>query len=338
MADFGGGNGGRFFEEDDVPDFRGPLRGIGKALGPIFGVVLVAAVALTSYYQIEPEEIGLVLRFGAYTSTAHPGLHFKLPLGIDQVIRVPVERQLKLEFGFRTARADVRTEYRSDEQTEREATMLTGDLNVANVQWIVQYKIRNPRKYVFKVRDAQTTLRDMSEAVMRTVVGDHSVSEVLTVGRESVQRIVKSELQQLCDRYDVGIEVLQLVLQDVNPPGPVRDSFNEVNQAIQERERSVNQAWARYNSVIPEARGRAQQTIEAAEGYAKERVNEARGDVAAFVAIETEYRKAPRVTRARLYLEKMAQVMPRARRRIFIDEHLKGLMPLLPLTEAGGKP
>lgn len=341
MAEFGGGgNGGRYFDEDDLPDFRAPLRGAGRALGPIIALLLAIAVALTSYYQIEPEEVGLVLRFGAYHNTAQPGLHFKLPLGVDTVIRVQVQRQLKEEFGFRTVRAGVQTEYRTDESMEREATMLTGDLNVANVQWIVQYQVKNPRKYVFKVRRPTKTLRDMTEAAMRKVVGDHSVTEVLTVGRERVALSVKEELQQMCDRYDVGIEVLQLVLQDVNPPGPVRDSFNEVNQAIQERERSVNQAWARYNSVIPEARGKAQQALQAAEGYAKERTNQARGDVARFIALEEEYRKAPEVTRSRLYLESMAKVLPRARRRVFIDEEMKGVLPILSLdgnAPLGGK-
>jgi len=341
MSEFGGGNGGKFFDEEQPPDFGAPLRGLGRALGPILLVGMIVIAAFTSYYQIEPDEVGLVTRFGAYTSTVEPGLHFKIPMGVDRVIKVPVQRQLKEEFGFRTSRPGVRSEYEQDEGSGRESTMLTGDLNVANVEWIVQYKVRNPRKYVFRVRNARTTLRDMSEAAMRKVVGDHSVTEVLTVGREQVQMLAKRELQLLCDRYDIGIEVLQLVLQDVNPPAPVRDSFNEVNQAIQERERAVNQAWARYNSVIPEARGKAEQAVQGAEGYAKERTNEAKGDVARFVALEEEYRKAPQVTRSRLYLEKMAKVLPKARRRVYIDDALDGLLPVLSLNSAqrkGAKP
>ena len=337
MASFGdNGNG---FNPGDLPDLRGPLKELRKRLVPGALLGLVLLMGYTAYYQIEPEEVGLVTRLGAYISTSEPGLHFKLPLGIDRVVRVPIQRQLKAEFGFRTARADVRTEYTTSADTAREAAMLTGDLNVAQVEWIVQYKIREPRKYVFNVRDPYITLRDMSEAAMRKVVGDHSVTEVLTVGRERVQRQTKDALQDLCNRYDIGIDILQLVLQDVNPPAPVRDSFNEVNQALQEKERAINQAWAKYNAVIPEARGKAQQSIESAEGYATARVNEAKGDVAKFVALQEAYEEAPRVTRSRLYLETIAEVYPKAKKRVFVDAQLKGLLPILSLnTGAGSKP
>ena len=334
MANFGNNGGG--FDDGDLPDLSDAWRGLRKRIAPILGIVIVVLAVYTGYYQIEPEEVGLVTRFGKYISTSEPGLHFKLPLGADRVIRVPVQRQLKEEFGFRTARAAVRTQYVSGEDAEREAAMLTGDLNVAKVEWIVQYKIREPRKFTFNVRHPVVTLRDMSEAAMRQVVGDHSVTEVLTVGREQVQQQTKVALQDLCDRYGIGIEILQLVLQDVNPPKPVRDSFNEVNQAIQEKERAINQAWAKYNSVIPEARGKAQQSIESAEGYATARVNEARGDVARFSALQAEYEKSPEVTRSRLYLEAMANVYSGARRRVFIDEEVKGLVPLLSLDGSKG--
>jgi modulator of FtsH protease HflK len=187
------------------------------------------------------------------------------------------------------------------------------------------------------VRGVNDTLRDLSEAVMRKVVGDHSVTEVLTVGREQIQLESKTELNELCNRYEMGIEVLQLVLQDVNPPEAVRESFNEVNQAIQERERSINQAWANYNAVIPEAQGKAESEIQSAEGYATERVNNAQGDVQRFLSLQTEYKKAPAVTRTRLYLETITRVLPTARRRIFIDDNIKGVLPLLGM-ETGAKP
>jgi membrane protease subunit HflK len=218
--------------------------------------------------------------------------------------------------------------------------MLTGDLNVADVEWIVQYKIKDAYKFVFRIRDVRGTLRDVSESVMRKVVGDHSVTEVLTVGRERIQVLAKDEMQALCNRYDMGIEILQLVLQDVNPPEPVRESFNEVNQAIQERERSINQAWANYNSVIPEAKGKAEQQIQNAEGYGLERVNNAHGDVARFLALQTEYQKAPAVTRSRLYLEAMSESLPKARHRVIIDSNVKGVLPLygLGLSPEGPKP
>lgn len=329
-----GNQGSRFGGQGQGPDPTVIINFIQKRALMFIVAALILVAAATSYYQIDPEEIGLVTRLGKYVTTAEPGLHYKLPFSIDQVIHVPVQRQLKAEFGFRTVRASVRTEYSSEEDAQREAAMLTGDLNVAQVEWIVQYQIREPRKYVFNVRNADDTLRDMAEATMRRVVGDHSVTEVLTVGRERVQQQTKLALQKLCDRYEIGIEILQLVLQDVNPPAPVRESFNEVNQAIQDRERAVNQAWARYNSVIPEARGKAQQALESAEGYATERVNQAKGDVQRFLALQGEYQKAPVVTRSRIYLETMGKVLPRAQKRTIIDQDVKGLLPMLNLNSA----
>ncbi len=327
-------------DDDEIVDFGGRiLETIRKNVLRLLILVLVIWAISSSYYQIEPEEIGLVTRFGRYIDTAPPGLHLKAPFGIDTVIRIPVQRQLKEEFGFRTTQVDTRSEYETEDQSALESRMLTGDLNVANVEWIVQYKVRDPKLYAFSVRDASRTLRDMTEAAMRQVVGDHSVTEVLTIGREAVQAGAKDALQQLCDRYGIGIEVLQLVLQDVNPPEQVRDSFNEVNEAIQERERVVNQAWAQYNTVIPEARGKAEQALQSAEGYATERVNQAEGDVQAFTALQAEYAKAPKVTRTRMYLETMTKVLPAARRRVVIDRDLRNLMPLMSLDgRLGGTP
>lgn len=338
MANYdGNGGGGRPFREgpDDVVEL---LQRVGAWLNKHRLRILLGAFALaavyTSYAQVEPEEVGLLTRFGAYVGTLPPGPHFVLPFWVDSVIKVPVQRQLKEEFGFRTAAAGVRSEYQRPAQVEREKRMLTGDLNVADVEWIVQYKIRNARAFVFNVRNVRDTLRYMSEASMRQVVGDHSVSEVLTIGRERIQRAAKDKLQELCQRYDTGIEILQLVLQDVNPPEPVRDSFNEVNQAIQERERLINQAWAKYNTVIPEARGKAKQSVQAAEGYATERVNRAKGDAERFIDLYKEYAKAPDVTRARIYLETMTEVLPKAGRRVFFDESLKSMLPVLNLGKS----
>lgn len=330
--------------DDDGDDFSpDDLARWGRRLGDMLSTRLLQLLLLlalgigawTSYYQIQPEEVGLITRFGAYRGTAEPGPHFKLPF-VERVFRVPVKRQLKAEFGFRTQRADVRTEYAEDQPglTDRESRMLSGDLNVADVEWIVQYRIADAYKYVFNVRGMSNTLRDMAESSMRKVVGDHSVSEILTIGREAIQGKAKDELQALCDRYGTGIHVEQLVLQDVNPPKPVRESFNEVNQAIQERQRAVNQAWAQYNSVIPKSRGSAQQTVQTAEGYATERVNRAHGEVARFLSLQQEYAKAPAVTRTRLYLEAMSEILPRAQRRLFVDDRIKGLMPLLAASGA----
>jgi membrane protease subunit HflK len=301
-----------------------------KILIGLVGLVVIA----TTYYQVEPDEVGVVTRFGAYTRLSDPGPHFKLPLGVERVTNVPVQRQLKQEFGFRTLKADVRTEYARPDDAAAEATMLTGDLNVADVEWIVQYKIRDPYKYLFMVLDVEATFRDINESTMRQVIGDRSVTEVLTIGREEIQVAAKETLQEFCNRYEMGIEVLQLVLQDVNPPEAVRASFNEVNQAIQERERAINEARAEYNRVIPAARGKALQAVQAAEGYAMERVNRAKGDAERFRAVQTQYAKAREVTRARLYLETLGKVLPKAGRRLLLDADLKGLLPLLPLGEA----
>ena len=353
-----GGNGDGFEDAQVYELGRRYAEPVRKNLIRILILILLLIAAYSTIYKIEPEEVGVITRFGAYTGIVEPGLHFKLPLGIDRVWKVRVQRQLKQEFGFRTKEADVRSRFEVPAEAALESRMLTGDLNVANVEWIIQYKVKNPKKFLFNVRNLDqeqkrvfslwgqtgaveaSTLRDMSEAAMRQVVGDHSVSEVLTVGREAIQILAKKALQDLCNRYGTGIDIQQLVLQDVNPPEPVQDSFNEVNEAIQERERLINQAWTRYNSVIPEARGKAEQVVEAAEGYATERVNMARGEATRFLALQAEYAKAPSVTRTRLYLETMSEVMKQAGKRFFVDDRIKGMLPVLPLEpfQKEGKP
>jgi membrane protease subunit HflK len=216
--------------------------------------------------------------------------------------------------------------------------MLTGDLNVAVVEWIVQYKIKDPYRYLFKVKNVEATLRDVSEASMRAIVGDHSVGEVLTTGRQRVATHAKELLQDLADRYETGVDIQQVVLQDVNPPDPVKPSFNEVNQAIQEKERAINDAYAELNRELPRARGEAEEAVRAAEGYAIERVNRARGEADRFARIHEEYRRAPDVTRRRLYLETVAQVLQRARQKVVVDESQKGITPMLWLEGAKGAP
>ena len=296
------------------------------------GLVVVGLVALySSYYQVEPDEVGLVTRFGRFVRTCTPGPHGKFPFGIERVQKVPVQRQLKQEFGFRTANADIQSSYHKDDRTQAEAVMLTGDLNVATVEWIVQYKISDPYKYLFRMRDVEETFRLMTEASMRTVVGDQSVTELLTVGREAIAARAKELLSHLCKLYDNGISVQQLILQNVDPPEAVRPSFNAVNQAIQERERAINEAWAEYNQEIPRARGLAEQKIQAAEGYAIDRVNRAKGDAQRFIALEEQYRKAPEVTRTRIYLETLAAALPAAGKKLIFDEKAKGILPMFPL-------
>jgi membrane protease subunit HflK len=320
--------------QSDFPsmDFKLPKIKPGVIKGVVLGVVVVVLL-IGSIYQVSPEEIGVILRFGKFTRTADPGLHFKLPLGIETLTRVPVQRQLKLEFGFRTTRPGVRSEFRVTPETIKEAVMLTGDLNVVVVEWIVQYKIKDPYNFLFKLRNAEETFRYMNEAVVRKIVGDNSVDEVITIGRARIASQANEELQKLCDIYEIGIDVNQVIFQDVNPPDPVKPSFNEVNEALQEKERKINEAWSDYNQEIPRASGEAEQTIRAAEGYATERVNRAQGDASLFTSVYKEYARAPLVTRKRLYLETINDVLSKIKKKIIVDEKQKNFLPLLNLGE-----
>jgi membrane protease subunit HflK len=323
-----------FRESFDLRDIPLPRVPAGLPPGKLIRWAVVAFVLIfffaTTFYTVGPEEIGIILRLGKYVRSTDPGLHFRIPFTIETVTKVPVQRQLKAEFGFRTIRSGVRSQYTTKGLTG-ESNMLTGDLNAAVVEWVVQYRIVDAYKYLFRVRNVQNTFRDMSEAVMREVVGDRTVNEVLTVGRQDIADQVLTMLQNLCDQYETGIKVEQVVLQDVNPPDPVKPSFNEVNEAQQERERLINQAQSEYNKVIPRAQGEAEQTIRQAEGYALDRINRARGDSARFVAFYGAYRRAPEVTRKRIYLETMNDILPRVQQKIIVDNELKGILPLLNL-------
>ena len=326
-----------------VVDFRrmnvtGSLPRIPRRAAAALAALLVAIVAgFGSLYQVQPEEVGVVLRFGEYVRTTEPGLRAKLPFA-EQVLKVPVQRQLKQEFGFRTVDAGIRTLYAPDRQFGDESVMLTGDLNVAVVEWIVQYRVADPYLFLFKVRNLGETFRAMNEAVMREVVGDRTVTEVLTVGRQEIEARVEERLQELANQYEMGITIDQVVLQDVNPPDPVKPSWDEVNQAQQQRDRMINEARAEYNRVIPRARGEAQQTVLQAEGYSLDRVNRSEGDAVRFTAIHEEYADAPEVTRRRLYLETMQRILPLVGRKLYVDEDATGVLPLLSLDGSGTRP
>ena len=321
----------RWLSELEMPRIPPWLRHRGW-LGALLLVPLLIASS-TSFYTVEAEEQGVVLRFGRYIKTVDPGLRYKLPFGIDTVELVPVRRQLKQEFGFATADATNSTQA-SDEQTE-ERSMVTGDLNAASVEWIIQYRVADPQSYLFRVRNPGTTLRDLSESVMRTVVGDRTVDEVITIGRQEIESDALARLQELVNLYELGLSIDQVQLKNVNPPVPVQPSFNEVNQAQQQREQLINEANGEYNKVVPKASGEADQKIQGAEGYALKRVNEAQGDISAFNAVLTEYLKAPEVTRRRIYIETMQEVMPRMGRKIIIDDQASGVLPLLQLPGGG---
>jgi membrane protease subunit HflK len=294
-------------------------------------IIIIAFFSLllvfSAFFQVEPEEVGVITRFGKYVRKVESGLNMKIPF-IEQVYKVPVERQQKLEFGFRTVKAGVNTQY-TRSGAKDESLMLTGDLNLADVEWVVQYRINDPYNYLFKVRNPQNTLRDVSEAVLRQIVGDRTVNEVLTVGRTEIATKMVELANQICKEYSLGIKIDQIVLQDVNPPEPVKAAFNAVNQAQQERETLINQAKSEFNKVIPKASGQAEETIQQAEGFATERVNNALGEVARFNAIYREYIKAPEVTKRRIYLETMGSVLPKLGSKIIIDEQGNNVLPLL---------
>jgi len=324
-----------------VEELRKRAATLGKR--PIVAAVAVALLFVflwSSWFTVQPEETGVVQRFGAVDRTVGPGLHFKFPDGIESVRRVPTERVLKEEFGFATVVtvAGERTQYASDKKSfQNVSLMLTGDLNVIDVQWIVQYRIEDPVAYLFQIRESQQTIRDVSEAVMRRVVGNRLGSDVLTVGRVAVSAEVKTEMQKILSAYKTGVRLVTVELQDVTPPDSVKPAFNEVNEARQDRERTINQAQEQANREIPKARGEATRTVTEAEGYAVERINRANGEATRFTAILAEYQRAPEVTRRRLYLEAMADILPVAKALYIVDADQKTLLPLLRL-ESGQVP
>ncbi|MET3113902.1 membrane protease subunit HflK [Pedobacter sp. CG_S7] len=296
-----------------------------------FRPILIAFVALfvlwNSIFQIGTEEVGVITRLGRYTRTVEPGLNIKMPFA-ETVFKVPVERQQKLEFGFRSTAGPEQSEYTKG-GTQNESLMLTGDLNLADVEWVVQYRINDAYNYLFKVRDPESTLRNISEAATREIIGDRTVNEVLTIGRTEITVKLHELIQKICNEYSLGIKVEQVVLQDVNPPDPVKAAFNAVNEAQQEKETLINQAKSEYNKVIPKARGEAKATIQKAEGYAIERVNNAEGEVARFNDLYSQYIKAPEVTKKRLYLENMSSVLSKLGNVIITDQNGANVLPLL---------
>lgn len=320
------------FEGTEIPP---QIKSLLSNIRIIILVVVAAVLLFSSFYTIDPEEVGVVQRFGQYTRTAESGLNFKIPF-LEVVRIVPVERQLKQEFGYRTISSGVQSQYQKAGY-EDESLMLTGDLNLADVEWVVQYRIADPYNYLFKVRNPDNTLRDMSEAAMRQVVGNRTVNEVLTTGRASVALRVQEILQELNADYETGVNIEQVVLQDINPPNPVKPSFNAVNEAQQQRETLINQAESDYNRVIPRARGEAQQTIQQAEGYSTNRINTAAGEVAAFVDLHGEYVKAPDITKRRIYYETMQELLPKLSNKVITDQDGSGVLPLLQMQMDGAR-
>jgi membrane protease subunit HflK len=308
---------------------RGPGGFDFRGLAALALLALLAAGLARGVYTVGPESVGVVQRFGRFIGTVGPGLRFKVPFGVDTVTILPVKRQLKMEFGFGSP--GVTNPDQTSPEQSRESDMVTGDLNAAHVEWVVQYEIADPEAYLFNMREPGPTLRDLAESVMREVVGDRTVDEVLTIGRQGIETDAIARLTALVQELDMGLRVQQVQLKNVHPPTAVQRSFEEVNRAQQEREQMINQANGEYNKVVPRASGEAQRQLSDAEGYALKRVNEAEGDVARFRALLEQYDKAPDVTRRRLYLETMAEVLPKLGGKIILDEDASQFLPLMNL-------
>ncbi len=305
-----------------------------KYVPVVLAVIIVIFAFQGMIYSIGPDEVGVVQRFGKYVRTTDPGLHVKLPFGIEKVTPVKVKKIFKEEFGFRTARPGIRSVYATKQYLD-ESIMLTGDLNILDVRWIVQFRVSDPVKLLFKTRDPVKNVRALSEVVMRRLCGDYTVDEVLTTKRQEIAIQAQQQLQDLLDKYNTGIQVVTVKLLDVNPPDVVKPAFNEVNEAKQERERMINEAWEAYNKAIPRARGEARRTIRQAEGYKLDKINRAKGDAERFLITWQEYKKAPDITKKRLYLETMAEVLPKADKKFVMDPEQPSILPLLKLNEQG---
>ncbi len=321
--------------EDIIDVGKAKVGDYGKFI-PWIIIGIVVLIGLKGFlYSIGPDEVGVIQRFGKYTRLSPPGLHVKMPFGIEKVTPVKVKRVFKEEFGVRTLRAGVRTEY-SPHQYLEESLMLTGDLNILDVRWIVQFRVKDPVELLFNVRRPSENIRDISEVVMRRFVGDYRVDEVLTTKREEIDDLSQQEMQRILDGYGAGIQVVTVKLLDVNPPEKVKPAFNEVNEAKQEREKMINQAWEAYNKVIPKAKGEAEKTIREAEGYSLDKINRAKGEAERFSTILAEYKKAPEITQKRLYLETLLDVLPKAKEKYVIDPKQSSILPLLQIGQKGG--
>ena len=334
-----GGGGGQPGIPPSMDDVLEKIKGARSKFPGGSWIIIVVIVVLflgsSCFYTVGVDEVGVVQRFGKYIKTTQPGLNFKLPKGIEKVTKVKVKYVFKEEFGFRTQAAGVRTRYASSSSHDNESLMLTGDLNVAVVPWIVQYRVKNPYDYLFKVNNIRATFRDLAEASMRLVVGDSSINEVISK-REEISIKDKALLQKLLDEAGTGIKVVTVEMKKTNVPEPVQPSFNEVNQAVQEKERMIYQAKEAYNKVIPAAKGNAEKTIKDAEGYALDRINRAKGDAASFTDRYLAYSKSENVTRRRLYLEAMEKILPKLGSKYIVDSEQKNLLPLLTLGRTDG--
>jgi membrane protease subunit HflK len=325
------------FKIPDTPEelFRQGRRGfdhLTRWIPFLVFVVVLLLIILTSFYQIEPNEVGVIRRFGRYQRTEPSGLHWKFPFNIEQLTRVPLTTVFTEEFGFRTIEPGIKTQY-SSKKYEEESLMLTGDLNVIDVAWAVLYKVKDPIQLAFNLREPQETVRDISEVVMRQVIGDRSVDDVLTVGSEEITEDVKTKMQDILDSYTSGIDIIKVEIQSVNPPDEVKPSFTKVDSAKKEKERLINEAHGEYNRLIYKASGEANQMVREAEGYATRRINEAKGDAAQFLATWEAYKSSKEVTRKRLYLETLQEILPKVGKVYLMDPEGNNPLPILNLKD-----
>lgn len=317
---------------DNVIDFQKMPKLKPKTIGIIIVVLLIVIAAFSSFYMVDQKEQSVVLLFGKFNRITEPGLHFKLPFGIEKNFNVPTQRILKEEFGFRTEEAGINTRYSSRDFSE-ESVMLTGDLNIIDVQWIIQYQIVEPKNWLFKVENQRKTIRDISQSVCNLLIGDRTIFDVIGNERTNIELKGREMMNEFFKLYELGVRVTTVRLQSIVPPkGAVQDAFEDVNKSIQDLNRLINEGKEAYNNTIPKARGQAKQVIQAAEGYAAEKVNMAKGDIARFLAVYGEYRKNPKITRTRLYYEMIEKIFKETQNTDLIDKNLKNFIPFKSLT------
>lgn len=298
----------------------------------IIVLVIVIFIVFSGLFIVDQTEEGVVLRFGKYNRTLGPGLHFKIPFGIEKSYKVPTQVVQNMAFGFRTERAGVNTVFSNVDYPE-ESIMLTGDLNIIDVEWIIQYRISDPRAWLFNVENKERTIRDISQSVVNQLVGDRAIFNVIGGDRTNIEDQALLAMNDIFGNYDLGIRITQVRLQNIVPPvGRVQDAFEDVNKAIQDMNRLINEGRQQYNSEIPRVRGEAQAMINVAEGYRSQRVNRAEGEVERFNSVVAEYLDSPEITRSRLYYEMFEEVFKNADNTELIDKNLENIIPLLEVT------
>ncbi|HCC36413.1 MAG TPA: FtsH protease activity modulator HflK [Treponema sp.] len=321
-----------------MPHFKPPRAGSFFKVKAVVPVVLVLVLVIflgTSMYIVNQAEEAVITRFGKYLTTKGPGLQFKLPFGIDRHFVVNVKAVQTEQFGYRTVTSGISSTYSGEAS---ESTLLTGDLNIVMMEWVIQYRIVDSRAWVFNVQDQSRTIRDVSRSVINMLVGDRAIMDIMSPERSAIEIAGADLMNETFNNYGLGIHVIVVKLQNVDPPAGVQEAFDDVNKAIQDMNRMINEGQQVYNEEIPKARGEAERLVQIAQGYAAERVNRAQGDVARFNAVYEEYRRSPEVTRQRLYYEMIEEVFKDEQGMNVIDRNLRNFLPMMNVGGAGGQP